>query len=81
MHFSLQSTASLGKFQTKLSGEKPIKGYSKNVRKEGDKPFVGAVKDENKKTLKIIDKIQRPQVNTDSNIIKQIERDMVAQQE
>uniref|UniRef100_A0A2P2HWR2 Ribosome biogenesis regulatory protein n=1 Tax=Hirondellea gigas TaxID=1518452 RepID=A0A2P2HWR2_9CRUS len=76
MHFSRSSTASLGKHQPMLQGEKPITGFSRHARKDVDKPFLGGVRAEKNKSLAIIDKINKPTVNTDSNIIKQVEKNM-----
>ena len=79
MHFSRFATASLGKFQPTLKNEKAIKGFSKNAVNDSDKPLKLDMTQEKKKSLSIIDKIWKPKVNTDTAIIKQIERDLTAE--
>ena len=80
MHFSRLATASIGKFQPTLKNERPIAGYKKNTKQASDKPIVGSITEEKRKALKIIDRIQKPHVNTESNVIKEIERKMVMQE-
>lgn len=80
MHFSRFATASIGKFQPTLKNETAIKGYNKNAVKDSDKPLKLTMKQEKEKSLKIIDRIWNPKVNTDTKIIKQIERDLAAEE-
>ncbi|KAF2360546.1 Ribosomal biogenesis regulatory protein [Trinorchestia longiramus] len=77
MHYSLSSTASLGKFQRSLAGEVPVKGFSYNAGKSVDKPFSGDVKAESSNAMKILGKINRPELGNDQDVIKGIEKKML----
>jgi len=78
MHFSRSATASMGKFQPKLKGEKDIKGFGKNVKKEGDKPLYLAPGKEAKMALKIVDKLHKPVVNVETQQMKQVQQELLA---
>lgn len=81
MHFSLGATASLGKFQPRLPDEETITGFTKHARKDVDKPFAGGIREETSKAIRIVERINKPVVNTDSAIIKQVEKNLIIEQD
>ncbi|KAA0187161.1 hypothetical protein HAZT_HAZT007368 [Hyalella azteca] len=74
MHYSLASTASLGKFQPALRGEVPVKGFTYNAGKSVDKPFTGDVRAESSNAMKILGRINRPELSNDQDVIKKMEK-------
>jgi len=69
-HFSRFATASMGKFQPVLKGEKDIKGFAKKAKKAGDQKVFTDLKAEKKKALKIASKLSKPAVNPTTQQLK-----------
>jgi len=76
-HFSRFATASLGKFQPKLKGEKDIKGFAKQAKRASDRPVQTDLKTEAKNALKLAAKLHAPAVNPSTQQLRTAQHELI----
>lgn len=75
MHHAKHATASLGKFQPDLPNEKKVKGLGKKRKMEFT---TGSGQMEKKRNMEVLEKIDKPGLNLDGAVHKQIRDENVA---
>ncbi|KAG0719423.1 Ribosome biogenesis regulatory [Chionoecetes opilio] len=75
MHYAKNATASKGKFQPDLPNEKKAKGFGKKRKME---MTTGSGQAEKKRNIEVLEKMDKPHLNLDGAIHKEIRDDNVA---
>lgn len=73
-HHAKHATASLGKFQPNVKGEKASRGLGKKRKTEGNMDG----QQEKKRNIEIFNKIDKPELNMDAAMHRQIKDENIA---
>ena len=76
MHFSRHVTASMGKFQPMLKGEKEVKGYGLGVLKQDTMLLGPTPQKEASKMIKMAERLKNKSVKTDAQQMKQVHQEL-----